>query len=388
MLERLLEPSKRLRDRDLLRDPRTEANMAVYPTSKSDQRIAPDPLRGVVSTIFERCGMLVEDATLLAETLVHSDIRGVHSHGVLRVPDYVMKLTKGGVNPRGQPQIVSERGAAIVVDGGNSMGQIGGTFAMRRVVERARELGLAFAAVRGSNHCGAMDWYTLIAAKEGLIGIAGTDALPTMAPWGGMEKIVGINPLSIALPTAKHPAFVIDFAFGATAHGKIRVYHQKGSPIPPGWAFDEHGRTTTDAATALKGLIQPIGEHKGVGLAMAVGLLASMLSGASYGTELGNMVDGPKAGCDGHFFAAIDVSAFEELSEFKRRMDWVIDQVHYSGRRPGVERLYVPGEIEADFEARYRRDGILLSAATVNDLLAAATSLNVDATNLAQIGPR
>jgi LDH2 family malate/lactate/ureidoglycolate dehydrogenase len=358
--------------------------MAVYPKSETDRRVSAERLQSVVSAIFERCGMVADDASLLTETLVHSDLRGVHSHGVLRVPDYVKKLTQEGVDPRGTPRFVSEHGGAIVVDGGNTMGQIGGTFAMKRAIEKARDVGLAFAAVRGSNHCGAMDWYTLMAARAGMVGIAGTNALPTMAPWGGVEKIVGINPLSIAMPAARHCPFVLDFAFGATAHGKIRVYHQKGSAIPEGWAFDAEGRPTTDAAVALQGLIQPIGQHKGVGLGMAIGLLASLLSGAAYGTELGNMVDGPRAGSDGHFFAALNIAAFEDLDRFKARVDAVIDQVHGSRRRAGIGRLFVPGEIEADFEVDYERDGILLAGTTVDDIAAVAGELDVDASALFQ----
>jgi LDH2 family malate/lactate/ureidoglycolate dehydrogenase len=124
-----------------------------------------------------------------------------------------------------------------------------------------------------------MDWYTLMAVRAGMIGLAGTNALPTMAPWGGTEKIVGINPLSIAMPAKRHSPFVFDFAFGATAHGKIRVYHQKGSPLPEGWAFDADGQPTTDATQALSGLIQPIGQHKGVGLGMAIGMISEPVVG-------------------------------------------------------------------------------------------------------------
>jgi LDH2 family malate/lactate/ureidoglycolate dehydrogenase len=355
--------------------------MAVYPKSETDRRVSPEALLRVVAAIFARCGMSGEDAGLLARTLVHSDLRGVNSHGVLRVPDYVAKLTHGGVDPCGQPKVASDRGAAIVVDGGNSMGQIGGTFAMRRAIEKAREIGVAFAAVRHSNHCGAMDWYTLMAVAEGMIGLAGTNALPTMAPWGGTDKIVGINPLSIAMPAGQEPPFVLDFAFGATAHGKIRVYHQKGSPIPEGWAFDEEGHPTTDAGRALKGLIQPIGQHKGVGLGMAIGMLSSLLSGAGYGTESGNMVDGARAGQDGHFFAAINVGFFEDPARFRERADAVIRQVHQSGRRAGVDRLYVPGEIEHDFE-NMQATAITLAGTTVDDIAAAASRLNVDASAL------
>jgi LDH2 family malate/lactate/ureidoglycolate dehydrogenase len=325
--------------------------MAIYPKSETDRRVSPEALLTVVTAIFARCGMSDEDAALLARTLVHADLRGVNSHGVLRVPDYVGKLTRGG------------------------------TFAMRRAIERAGEIGIAFAAVRHSNHCGAMDWYTLMAVEAGMIGLAGTNALPTMAPWGGTEKVVGINPLSIAMPAGREQPFVLDFAFGATAHGKIRVYHQKGSPIPEGWAFDEEGHPTTDAGRALKGLIQPIGQHKGVGLGMAIGMLSSLLSGAGYGTETGNMVDGATAGRDGHFFAAINVSFFEDPDRFRERADGVIRQVHESGRREGVERLYVPGEIEADLAAA-QATGITLAGTTVDDIAAAASRLNVDAAAL------
>ncbi len=356
--------------------------MAIYPKSDTDRRVSAVRLQPVVRAIFARCGMSDEDAALLAESLVHADLRGIHSHGVLRVPDYVKKLTREGVDPRGRPAVVSERGGAIIVDGGNSMGQIGGTFAMRRAIEKAREAGICLATVRGSNHCGALDWYTLMAAREDMIGLAGTNAIPTMAPWGGVDRVVGINPLSMAAPAARRGAFVLDFAFGATAHGKIRVYHQKGSPLPEGWAFDANGNPTTDAAVALKGLIQPIGQHKGVGLGMAIGILSSLLSGAAYGTQSGTMADGAKAGADGHFFIAIQIAAFEDPERFKARMDEIIDEVHASRRREGVMRLYVPGEIEAEIEASYGRDGILISGTTLSDIASAAAALGIDASTL------
>jgi LDH2 family malate/lactate/ureidoglycolate dehydrogenase len=257
---------------------------------------------------------------------------------------------------------------------------------MRRAIERAREIGVAFAAVRHSNHCGAMDWYTLMAVEAGMIGLAGTNALPTMAPWGGAEKIVGINPLSIAMPAGREPPFVLDFAFGATAHGKMRVYAQKGAPIPEGWAFDEEGHPTTDAGRALKGLIQPIGQHKGVGLGMAIGMLSSLLSGAGYGTESGNMVEGARVGLDGHFFAAINVSFFEDPARFGVRVDKIIGEVHQSRRRAGIDRLYVPGEIEADRE-KAPAEGITLAGTTVDDIAAAANQLDVDASALFSAGP-
>ena len=257
---------------------------------------------------------------------------------------------------------------------------------MNLAIEAARTHGIAFAAMRGSNHCGALDWYSLAAAEQGMVGICGTNALPTMAPVGGIDKIVGINPLSIAMPGDSSGGFMFDFAFGATAHGKIRVYAQKGNDIPEGWSFDREGNPTTDAQKALEGLIQPIGGHKGVALGMAIGLLSSLLSGAAYGTELGNMVDGPKAGLDGQFFMAINIGAFTPLDAFKARLDSVIDQIHGSRRREGVDKIYVPGEIERDIWKSYAAEGILLSAETVNDLTRTATDLAVDASSLVHTG--
>ncbi|MBS1825250.1 MAG: Ldh family oxidoreductase [Acidobacteria bacterium] len=338
--------------------------MAIYPKSEGERRITAHALLDWVTRIFEECGMGEEDAALLGDTLVAADMRGIHSHGVLRVPDYVKKLQVEGVNPRGRPEVVRDRGAALVVDGGNSMGQIGSHFAMSKAIARARELGVAAATVRGSNHCGAMFYYTLQAVREGMIGIATTNALPTMAPWGGTDKIVGINPLSVAIPAGVESPVVLDTAFSYSSHGKIRIYHQKGVEIPSNWAFDAEGQPTTDAARALEGLLQPIGEFKGVGLAIVFGMLASMLGGAAYGTELGNMVDGPAAGQDGHLFVAMDVAAFEDAERFRERVDGAVRQIRESRRVEGVEKLYAPGGLEAEIEAEYRRDGIPLNEAT------------------------
>jgi LDH2 family malate/lactate/ureidoglycolate dehydrogenase len=351
--------------------------MALYPGTEQDRRVDAESLGTLVGAIFATCGMRADDARLLADSLVESDLRGIHSHGVLRVPDYVGKLTTGGVDPLGTPRVVGGRGAVVVVDGGNSMGQIGGTFAMERAIERAHEHGLGAAALRGSNHCGAMDRYAMMALAHGMIGLATTNALPTMAPWGGAEKIVGINPIAVAMPSGKERPVVLDVAFGATAHGKIRVYHQKGHALPEGWAFDADGVPTTDPAAALVGLIRPIGDFKGVGLAMVAGMLSSLLSGAAYGLESGNMVDGAIPGADGQFFLAISVAAFEDAARFGERADAVVQQVHRARRAQGVDRLYVPGEMEADFTAAYLREGIPLNLQTLADLAAVGRSRGV-----------
>lgn len=336
--------------------------MTGYPGTDRERRAAAPPLRDLVETMFGRCGMSVGDAALLADTLVVADLQGVHSHGVLRVPEYVRKLRAEGVDPRGCPRVVTDRGAALVVDGGNSMGQIGAAFAMRRAIERARDTNVAVAAVRGSNHCGAMAYYAAMAPPEDMVGLAATNALPTMAPWGGVDKILGINPLAVAIPAGREPPIIFDAAFSASSHGKIRVYHQKGVPLPPDWAFDAGGRPTTDPMVALAGLLRPVAGYKGTGLALVWGLLATLLSGAAYGTELGNMVDGPQAGRDGHVFLALRVAGFEEPAHFKARVDAAVRQIRASRRVPGVEGVYPPrtprGRDRAPLRrGRYSADG-------------------------------
>lgn len=166
----------------------------MIPTISTDQRVAVTDLQTLVTEIFVRCDMLSADAALLTETLIYADLSGIHSHGVLRVPEYVKKLTHGGVDPRGRPQIMRDSGACLVLDGGNSMGQIGAHFAMHTVLERAKSTGIAAAAIRGSNHCGAMAYYASMALPHDMIGIATTNALPTMAPWVGLNACWASTP--------------------------------------------------------------------------------------------------------------------------------------------------------------------------------------------------
>lgn len=349
----------------------------MIPTISTDQRVAVTDLQTLVTEIFVRCDMLSADAALLTETLIYADLSGIHSHGVLRVPEYVKKLTHGGVDPRGRPQIMRDSGACLVLDGGNSMGQIGAHFAMHTVLERAKSTGIAAAAIRGSNHCGAMAYYASMALPHDMIGIATTNALPTMAPWGGAERMLGINPLAIAIPAATELPIIYDAAFSGSSHGKIRIYQQKGLTLPEGWAFDRNGASTTDPAIAIEGLLAPIGGFKGTGLALIMGVLASMLSGAAYGTELGSIEGGPLPGQDGHFVAALRVSAFEEVDRFKARVDGAIQQIHACRRAPGVDRLYAPGEPEAISRENYRRDGIPLNRVTLADLNQTAQALGI-----------
>ena len=361
--------------------------MAVYPISPTDRRIDATALETVTKAIFTACGMEGADGALLARSLVRSDLRGVHSHGVLRVPDYVGKLTREGVDPKGRPRVLSEVGGAIRIDGGNSMGQIGGTFAIERAIAvAAGGAGIAFAGLGNSNHCGAMDWYTMRAAEAGLIGLAGTNDVAHDGA-GGRAGQDRRDQSALRGDARRGKAFRDGLRLRCDRAWQDPGLRPEGVADPGGgWALDADGRPTTDAAAALAGLIQPIGGHKGVALGMAIGMLSSFLGGSGYGLETGNMVDGPVPGKDGQFFVAIDVSAFVDLQTFRSRVDAAMTQVHRSSRAEGASRLLVPGQIEAECELDYGRDGIPLPATTLDDIVEVGTELGLEDATMTVLG--
>jgi LDH2 family malate/lactate/ureidoglycolate dehydrogenase len=340
--------------------------------------VRPEGLEAYVAKIFAATGMNVDDAMLMARILVTADLRGVHTHGVSFVSTYVARLIDpDGINPRGRPSVISDRGGALLVDAGNAMGHLAAHFSMRQAIDRARQAGIAAVAVRGSNHCGAMAYYPMLALPEDMIGVAMTGALPSMAPWGGLDQILGNNPIAAAIPALEERPIVIDVAFQATFPLKIRLWQQRGWPIPEDWSFDAEGRPTTDPERALEGWGQPIGKYKGVALALLTGALAVLLSGAAWGRELGSMADGPVAGRDGHFFLAVDIAAFGDPEIFKRRVDGVIREIHSSRRTAEVKRVLLPGERAAESEQLGRVAGVAVPQATLEALSETAARLGV-----------
>ncbi len=342
------------------------------------KRIPGDALEALVGRIFSSTGMSEPDAALLAATLVASDLRGVPSHGVLHVPGYVARLTDGGVDPRGRPTVASRKGGAIRIDGGNAMGQICASFAMRNAIGAAKTHGIAFAAVGNSNHCGAMAHYAEMATAGGLIGIALTNAMPTMAPWGGRDRILGINPIAIGIPAGDLPPFMLDISFSAVSRSKIVVHQQMNRQLDDGWALDETGRPTRDPEAALRGLLKPIGGHKGTGLAIASGILSTLLSGAAFGTGLGSLEDGAIAGADGHAFLALDVAAFEDPEVFQSQITDILDQIRRSRPAKGVSRLRYPGEGARQRALENRELGVPVSSASLKALVDVCLARGID----------
>jgi LDH2 family malate/lactate/ureidoglycolate dehydrogenase len=341
-----------------------------------------DALIGYCTRIFRAAGMPRDDAALSALQLVTADLRGVGSHGVVRVPIYVERLRAGVMNPQPSMRVVRETAGTAVFDGDNGMGQVVGQRAMELAVSKAKSHGdPVFVSVRNSNHFGAAAWFAEIAAAADMIGLAFTiGGINHMVPWGGAEAMLGNNPFAVAFPMKGAPPVVLDMACSVAARGKIIVAAMEGKPIPADWAVDREGRPTTDAQEALAGFVAPVGGPKGYALTFTIGLLSTMLSGAYFGREVTHMyddLDNPQN--IGHLFGVLPIATFEALDTYFARIAKGADEVRGVRRSPGVDRIYLPGEREAAWAEERRRRGLPLGAETWRELVEVGAMLGIDA---------
>jgi LDH2 family malate/lactate/ureidoglycolate dehydrogenase len=342
--------------------------------SRPENRVLVDAaeIEEFVSALFASTGMRSDDARLAADQLVLADLRGVESHGVVRVPIYLARLRAGAIAARPAMRVARESRSTAVLDGGNGMGQVVGARAMALAIDKSkRENEPAFVAVRNSNHFGAAAWFAEEAARADLIGFAFTiGGINHMVPWGGAEAMLGNNPFAIAFPLRGEAPVVLDMACSVAARGKIIVAAKEGRPIPAGWAVDRDGVPTTDARAALDGFVAPVGGPKGYALTLAIGLLSTMLSDAYFGTEVTHMYDdlGQPQNI-GHLFGALPIAAFESLERYDARMAKAAAELRGVRLAPSVDRIWLPGEREAELERSRRREGLPIGRNTFDDLV-------------------
>jgi LDH2 family malate/lactate/ureidoglycolate dehydrogenase len=332
--------------------------------------ISESALRVFCTRIFEKVGVPPAEALLAVNNLIEADLRGVHSHGVVRFPIYVKRLVDGGTNPTPNVSIVRQTRTTAVVDGDNGLGHLVGIKAMEIAIEKGSEGDCAFVAVRNSNHFGTAAYYAEMAARRGMIGLSFTiGAINHMAPWGGAEAVLGNNPFAIAFPTREQFPIVLDMACSVAARGKIIVAAKEGKPIPGDWATGPDGLPTTDAVEALKGFVIPVGGPKGYALTLAVGLLSTMLSGAAFGRDVGELYEKTTTAQNGgHLFGVLPVAAFDDLDAYLDRMDKGIQDIRSAKKAAGVDRIYLPGEREHLSLLKYRDNGIPLGTSLVKEL--------------------
>lgn len=325
-------------------------------------------LREFGQRVLTEVGVPSSAATLVVDSLVEADLRGVHSHGMQRLSWYVRRLVEGGTNVNPSIRVVEDAPAVAVMDGDGGLGQVVSDRAMTLAIEKAKLCGIGSVAVENSHHFGACAYWVQMALSHRMIGMATTNGGPVMAPWGGMTKTTGNDPLGVAVPAGDELPVVLDMATSIVAGGKLDMLAHQGKKIPLGWALDSDGHPTEDPVAGRKGLLLPIGGHKGFGLTVVFEILSAVLSGAKVGRDVPAPGEVGQRMCVGHYFQAINVAHFMSVERFEARVDDFIRQLKSSERAPGTDRIWIPGEMEFETAARYRNNGIPFAVSVIDDL--------------------
>ncbi len=330
--------------------------------------ISAGKLAEFTAACLEKLGLEAADARLIAETLVAANLRGVDSHGVVRLPHYATRLRNGTVKPR--PNITVRRTApsAAVVEGDAGMGQLVAVRAMREAISLARETGVGAVTARNSSHCGACAYFVELAVREGMIGVALTHTDSIMVPPGMKRIFLGSNPIAFGAPGAREP-LIIDMSTTHVAWGKVLVARQDGKPIPPDWGVDEQGKPTTDPQRVVG--LTPTGGHKGYALAVMIEILCAQLAGVPFGRHVTKMYgELNKPRNLGHFMLALDVGRFSDRNMFLSQIQAFLEEIRSEG-------ALAPGDPERLIAERRRREGIPLGDNTVAELNSLAAELGV-----------
>ena len=339
-----------------------------------------DRLRGWTQEILIKVGVSRDDAALFTDSMIEANLRGVDTHGITRILCvYVERIQKGVMSAKSNLEVVREKASTVLIDCHNSVGQVGAARAMEMTIEKAAQTGVAFSAVRHSNHYGMAAYWAMMALPHGMIGFSSTNAPAAMAPTGGRTAMFGTNPFAVAIPAGRELPVVLDLATTVVARGRINLYAKQDKPLESGWAFDERGIPTTDPHVALKGLLAPIGGYKGYGIALAIDFLCGILTGSNYGAHFpGFLADNMVEPTDvGSVFGAVNVESFMDLPEFTAAIDKAIREIKDSARAEGAKRIYIPGEIEFETKAERLANGIPIPDPVVKDFIALGSALGV-----------
>ncbi|MGH8812047.1 MAG: Ldh family oxidoreductase [Advenella sp.] len=347
---------------------------------ESQLRVDAAELQQFTKSIFLAAGLNPVHAGLVADSLVMSDLRGTHSHGIVRVPFLIDRLVKGGANADPQIKVVREAPATALLDGDRALGAVTATHAMRMAMEKAHTAGIGFVAVNNSDFIGACAHYALMAMPENMIGIAWTNGYPGMTPWGGSVNNIGNNPIAFAAPGLTLGPVVLDMALSVAAGGKVRLAAKNNRRIPTDWIIDRHGKPTDNPADlAAGGALLPLG-YKGYGLAVFGEILCGVLTGSRILSEIPAwFVDTQRDIGNGHIHMAIDISKFIEPDAFKRRVDEMAMMLKNTPLLADMQEILLPGERAWRVQKEQQITGIHISGAVWSDLLELADRLDVSA---------
>ena len=319
--------------------------------------------------IFMKAGMNEDEAAIMAQMLVEADQRGVNSHGILCTARYVRLIREGKMRPNMEKKVLRDNGVVAVWDGNRSSGQLLGYRGMEEAIAKAKKNGVGIVCIKGTNHFGALAYYSQMAQKEGLIGITLGTGDSTMAPFGGCEKVIGNNPIAVAAPADKQVSPVLDMAMTVVANGKLTNMRRQGiEEIPEGWGLDRDGLPTTKMSEYYT--VPPLAGYKGWGMAVMVDILTGILFGGGTGDRAKDVSEGPSL-----FIMALDIDAFNDKAKYLEDIDSRISELKSSKpAKNNTHGILMPGEIEAGrFEASEQSgyvDVLPENLKMVNDLAA------------------
>jgi len=337
--------------------------------------LAAGQLKNIGIEIFKALGATEEEAKIVSEFLVKANLAGHDSHGVIRIIQYADQIKKGKIIPGTSIEVVRETPSSALLNGNWGFGQVIGFKAMKMAIEKTKNNTASVVCVYNCNHIGRLADYTMMAAENGMIGMALANANKIVAPYGGMERMLGTGPLSYAFPTDKEIPFVLDIATSVCAEGKIRVWLHKGEKLPYEWIIDKNGKPSNNPSDLYEGgAILPFGGevgYKGFGLGLVIDVLGGILarSGPAYRDD--------KRG-NGVFMEAINIESFIPLDQFKREMDELIRAVKRSKPMPGFKEIMIPGEPEYKTEEKKLKEGIYVPEKTWGEITEIAKMLRVD----------
>ena len=344
---------------------------------------------------FVGYGVPREDAVICADVLLESDRRGIESHGCNRFkPIYIDRIVKGTLLPQTNLEVVNETPTTLVVDAHHGMGMVAAHHVMTRLIEKAKTYGMAGGAIRNSTHYGIAGYWATMASKQGLLGITGTNARPSISPTYGVENMLGTNPLTFAFPTDEEFPFCLDCATSIVQRGKIEVDARLGKPVAPGVIVAQDGLTHTDAQEILDMLVDgtaalaplgggpgdEMGGHKGYGYATVVEILSAALAGGQFMKALtGVAPDGsPQMYCLGHFFFVVDPDAFAGREVFEHTAGDICRALRASKTAPGYGRIYTAGEREWEAWQERKDKGVPVNASVQAEILEVRDKLGLD----------
>lgn len=335
-------------------------------------------------------GCPADDAATATTALLAADLRGIDSHGIARLVGYIRLWEVARINATPQVRIVHETPSTAVVDGDAGLGLVVAPFAMQVAIDKAKQAGTGWVSVRNSNHFGIAGHHAMIALQHDMIGIAMTNASALVAPTFSIERMLGTNPIAVAIPAGEQPPFVADFATTTAANGKLEILQRKNEDTPEGWVQDQQGNPSTDANILKKqGALLPLGSdrehgsHKGYALGSIVDIFSAVLSGGSYGpwappfpayVPMPEQMPGKGLG---HFFGAMRIDAFRTADEFKSHMDNWIGRFRSATPAPGHDRVLIPGDPEREAEAIRRSEGIPVVDSVVLELKTIAEKFGI-----------